>query len=85
MTAAKGNDLELHNMKDHDLLVRIAVKTDALEQHSAEQNGQIEKLSVSQLRLEGAVSLGKWIMATVLGVGAIVAAIIGGFWISPPN
>jgi len=66
----------LRAMKDHDLLVEIAVKTNALEGHSREQNGFIKDLMERALKLEGAMSLGKWILGVAVGSLAAIATII---------
>lgn len=78
MTIAATSDHErFHSMEDHDLLVEIAVKTDALEAHSAEQNDQILKLNETQLRMEGALTFGRWVLGTTLAVMATGATIAG--------
>lgn len=77
MTTATSDHERFHNMEDHDLLVEIAVKTEALEAHSAEQNDQILKLSEKQLRMEGAMVFGRWILGTTLAVMAIAATMTG--------
>lgn len=67
----------LQAMKDHDLLVEIAVKTHALEQHSREQNGFIIDLTERSLRLEGAMNFGRWVLGITVGSLAGIATIIG--------
>ena len=61
-----------HGMADHDLLVEIAVKTDALEKHSKEQNGQIASLVSARWRIEGALIM----MAALLPLAIAVAALL---------
>ena len=61
----------LKAMKDHDLLVEIAVKTRALEEHSREQNGFIKDLMERALKLEGALGFGKWVMGIAIAGGAV--------------
>ncbi len=69
---AKSPEERFHSMKDHDLLVEIAVKTEALEEHSREQNGHIESLMTRALRAEGAIDMGKWILGLALGSAGVV-------------
>ncbi len=61
-----------HNMKDHDLLVEIAVKVDALEQHvRVDVNGNIETLMRGALKTEGALAFGRWVLGITLGSAGI--------------
>ena len=64
-----------HSMGDHDLLVEIATKVEAMEEHNKEQNGEIASLNRASLRMEGAISLGKWVIGTMLGVLTIAVAV----------
>ncbi len=61
-----------HSMKDHDLLVEIAVKTEMLEGHSAEQNDHIATLMDKALKAEGAINFGKWVLGITLGSAGII-------------
>ena len=56
-----------HAMKDHDLLVVIAVKVKALESHSQEQNGYIKGLMTQALKTEGALMFGRWVLGITIG------------------
>ena len=79
MTTATSDHERFHSMGDHDLLVEIAVKTEQLESHSAEQNNTILKLVEKQLRLEGAMTFGRWVLGTaiaLMAIGATTASII---------
>ncbi len=68
---------QIHNMKDHDLLVRIAVKVDALEEHSSDQNGHIENLTVRALKMEGALDFGRWVLGVTLAVMTLGLGVTG--------
>lgn len=76
LMTAETPEARFHSMKDHDLLVQIAVKTEALEGHSREQNSHIEGLLERALRLEGAVNFGKWILGITFGSAGIVGIIV---------
>ena len=64
-------------MADHDLLVEIAVRTTASEEHARKQNGFIEDLIGRALKMEGAVGFGKWVLGVTLTGLLLVASILG--------
>ncbi len=71
-----AEDTRFHNMKDHDLLVEIAVKVDALEQHvRVDVNGHIETLMSGALKTEGALMFGRWVLGIMLAILTIAVAI----------
>ena len=71
----KTSKERFHDMKDHDLLVQIAVKTEALEEHSAEQNDHIATLMEKSLKAEGAIDFGKWVLGITLGSAGLAGVI----------
>ncbi len=76
MTAATPEHERFHNMEDHDLLVEIAVKVDALERHVREDvNGNIETLMKGALKTEGALAFGRWVLGITLGSAGIAGLV----------
>jgi hypothetical protein len=75
-----SEDARFHNMEDHDLLVEIAVKVNALERHvRIDVNGHIETLMERALKTEGALLFGRWvlgIMIATMTVGLAVTALV---------
>ncbi len=71
MVTATSEHERFHSMKDHDLLVEIAVKTEMLELHSREQNGHIEDLMEGALKTEGALIFGRWVLGITVGSAGI--------------
>lgn len=69
-------DTRFHNMEDHDLLVEIAVKVDALEKHVREDvNGHIEDLMERALKTEGALLFGRWVLGITLGSAGLAGIV----------
>ena len=79
MTTATPEHERFHQMKDHDLLVEIAVKVEMLEGHSREQNGNIENLMERALKTEGALMFGRWVLGITIGSTGIAGLLFAYF------
>ena len=61
---------DVHSMSDHDLLIRVAVKVDAIEEHAETLNGEVAAIKKDQYFLKGAIGMLGFLM--VLGVPLLI-------------
>lgn len=64
---------DFHSMSDHDLLIRVAVKVDALGEHAEAVNGDMQTIKKDQYIMKGAIGMLSFLM--LLGVPLLIWAL----------
>ncbi len=63
---------DVHSLSDHDLLIRVAVKVDAIEAHAAVLNTDTAAIKRDQYIMKGAIGMLTFIIIIGIPVAAMV-------------
>ena len=65
---------DVHSMSDHDLLIRVAVKSDTTEQHLAKLNNSVAAIKGDQYIMKGAIGMLAFLFIASISVAGVIAA-----------